>query len=133
MEESKIIRAEEALFHFKCSECGAETIESLERVNKIKAMHCSKCDRIENFLELVGISKNPEKVGRPHPWPDPPVLNKKSLPEFTIQCPECNDREHKVTIIVTELIPNEESQGLVLECDNCKAKFSLIRCSLKIS
>ena len=57
----------------------------------------------------------------------------KKLPELTIHCPACNDREHRVTIIATELVPEEKDEGLILECDSCKARFSLARCNLIVS
>jgi len=49
---------------------------------------------------------------------------KEELPEMTIECPACNDREHMVTIILF-------GSELILECDECGARYTLKRCKIK--
>ena len=70
------------------------------------------------------MKENPEKMERPRPWPEPPEEEK--LPELSIGCPACNDREHKVTIILFG-----SGSELILECDECGARYILKRCKIK--
>ena len=68
---------------------------------------------------------NPEKMERPRSWPDPPELK---LPEMTIGCPACNDRENRMTLHV-DLASGEDYsvKGYFIECNKCGTKFKLVR------
>ena len=50
------------------------------------------------------------------------------LPELSISCPVCNDREHKMTIFY-EIVDNQ-GENYYIKCDKCSAMFKLNRCRI---
>jgi len=73
--------------------------------------------------------KNPEKMERPHPWPDPPEAK---IPELTIQCPVCNDVEHRMTILIMcDELTCPKDWRKIIKCDKCGSTFRLARCTIK--
>jgi len=76
------------------------------------------------------MKENPEKMERPPPWPDPPA--KESLPELTIACPVCNDREHKMTILIMyDELTRPKDWKKIIKCDKCGSIFKLKQCAVK--
>ena len=51
------------------------------------------------------------------------------LPELSISCPVCNDREHKMTIFFNELHPEK----CYIKCRNCNSMFRLVGTRVEIS
>lgn len=51
----KIIDPSKIIIHFKCCQCGAKLKIPLNKVMHI-IFPCDKCNKIENFMKLVGVS-----------------------------------------------------------------------------
>ena len=47
------------------------------------------------------------------------------LSELSIGCPVCNDREHRMTVLV-----QKSKKKLFISCDKCNALFELVRCAV---
>jgi uncharacterized C2H2 Zn-finger protein len=69
--------------------------------------------------------KNSEKMKRPQLWPDPPEIK---FPELEIQCPACNDINHRMTIFFNKL--SSQKGEYYIRCDKCLALFTLKQCSI---
>ena len=65
------------------------------------------------WYELTSVDIEEEKV------------MKEELPEMTIQCPACNDREHMVTIYI---FPHRNR--ITLSCDKCGTQFNVKSCRI---
>ena len=67
---------------------------------------------------------------RPHEWPEPPEEEK--LPELSVGCPVCNDREHRMTILIFyDELNRPKDWRKIIKCDRCGAIFELKRCAIK--
>ena len=55
---------------------------------------------------------------------------KEKLSELSIGCPECNDREHRMTIIIgIDLASGKDYsvKSYFIQCDKCETKFKLVQ------
>ena len=68
---------------------------------------------------------------RPHDWPEPPEEEK--IPELSIGCPVCNDREHRMTIVITQdgVYQLGAWRTKFIKCNKCGSIFRLMRCNIE--